>query len=160
WIHRALAAPQDEPKPAAKRQEDGKAQPAGEQAGSLEVRGRVLDPDGKPFTGARLIFVYGSSRKVPEKVWATSTADGRFNFTVSNEVLNDRWYETNRDNTYVVAAAEGYGVAAAKLPSGGAGEVTLRLVADDVPVQGHLLDLQGTPVAGATVRIDDLLYVP
>jgi hypothetical protein len=60
----------------------------------------------------------------------------------------------------VVAAADGYGAAAAKLPPGVAGDVTLRLVADDVPLQGRLLDLQGKPVAGASVRIDDLLFVP
>src|SRR5262249_51068852 len=133
---------------------------ANEKAGTLDVRGRVLDPQGKPVLGARLIFVYGSARKVPEKVWATTTADGRFEFAVSNEVLTDRWYETNKDHCYVVAAAEEYGTAAAKLPSGIAGDVTLRLVEDDVPLQGRILDLQGKPAAGATVPTAAVLYVP
>jgi RNA polymerase sigma factor (sigma-70 family) len=157
----APAAPPEEEKPAAaKPAAEVKPTPAGEKDGPLEVRGRVLDPDGKPAAGARLIFVYSSSRKVPEKVWATSGADGRFEFSVAREALSDRWYEENRDRTYVVAAAEGYGAAAARLPAGAGGDVTLRLAKDDVPLRGRILDLQGKPVAGATVRIDDVLYFP
>jgi len=30
-------------------------------------------PDGKPVTGAKLVFVYPSAEKPPEKVWAVST---------------------------------------------------------------------------------------
>jgi len=41
-----------------------------------------------------------------------------------------------------------------------AGELTLRLVKDDVPIQGRVLDLQGKPVAGVMVRIDPELFVP
>jgi RNA polymerase sigma factor (sigma-70 family) len=160
WVHRALAQPRDETKADVNRPKDVKPQAAGAKNGSVEVRGRVLDPDGKPVNGARLIFLYGSSRKYPEKAWATTAADGRFEFAVAHALLDDPWYENNRDATYVVAAADGYGCAFAKLPPGTAGDVTLRLVKDDVPLQGRILNLEGKPVAGATVRINDLLYFP
>jgi RNA polymerase sigma factor (sigma-70 family) len=154
--HQALAANQDE----AKTEETVPANAKQQAAGSIPVRGQVLDPDGKPVKGARLLFIYGSSRKYPEKVWGTSAADGRFEFAVAKTLLDDPWYENNKDSTYVVAGADGYGCAFAKLPPGVAGDVTLRLNKDDVPIQGRILDLEGKPVAGATVRIDDLLSFP
>ena len=36
------------------------------------------------------------------------------------------------------------------------GEATLRLVRDDVPIRGRLLDSQGRPAAGVVVRIDSI----
>src|SRR5207245_198563 len=41
-----------------------------------------------------------------------------------------------------------------------AGELTLHLVKDDAPIQGRILNLQGEPVAGATVRIDRQFFAP
>jgi RNA polymerase sigma factor (sigma-70 family) len=158
WVHQALAMPEDDTKADAKRSEEAKPQAASDKTGSVSVRGKVLDPDGRSVKGARVIFLYGSSRKYPEKAWATTAADGRFEFAVDNKLLDDPWYENDRDSTYVVAGADGYGCAFAKLPAGTAGDVTLRLVKDDVPVQGRILDLQGKPVAGATVRVDDMVY--
>jgi RNA polymerase sigma factor (sigma-70 family) len=161
FIHRALATPPEEAKlqTGAKPPAAVKPAPAEEKDGLVEVRGRVLDPASKPVKGAQLIFVYGSARKVPEKVWATSAADGRFEFTVAKAVLDDPWYENNRRSSFIVAAAEGHGVAATPLALGDRSDLTLRLTKDDVPLQGRVLDLQGKPVVGATVRIDDMLYL-
>jgi hypothetical protein len=56
-----------------------------------------------------------------------------------------------------VAAADGLGpdwVGAGSLGKGD--ELTLRLVRDDVPVRGRVLDLEGQPVAGATVEVTQL----
>jgi RNA polymerase sigma factor (sigma-70 family) len=157
---RAPAQPRDEANAHGNPQKDAKPQAASAKEGSVAVRGRVLDPGGKPVQGARLIFIYGSSRRFPEKAWGATAADGRFEFAVAHALLDDPWYENNRDATYVVAAADGYGCAFAKLPPGTAGDVTLRLVKDDVPIHGRVLNLEGKPVAGATVRIDDLVYFP
>jgi hypothetical protein len=52
----------------------------------------------------------------------------------------------------VVAAAKGYGPAWASVGADG-NDLVLRLAADDVPVRGRVLDLQGRPVAGASVRV-------
>ncbi len=55
----------------------------------------------------------------------------------------------------VVAAAEGYGPAWGWIDRE-TNEYTLKLVEDDVPVHGRVLDLQGRPVPGAKVRMAQL----
>src|SRR5262249_49145833 len=57
----------------------------------------------------------------------------------------------------IVATAEGYSPGM-NLPSelASAGNLTLRLAKDDVPIQGRILDLQGKPIPGVTVRVDAL----
>ena len=53
----------------------------------------------------------------------------------------------------VTAAAPGYGAARVRPAGGDGSEVELRLVPDDVPIRGRVLDLQGRPVAGVTVKV-------
>jgi RNA polymerase sigma factor (sigma-70 family) len=140
---------------------------ADEKGDRVEVKGRVVDPAGKPVRGAKLLFLDGWRTKGPGKVSATSGADGRFAFTVPRpRAANAEWQMRRRD-VHVLAAAEGYGFAVARLGNREAASLTLRLVEDDVPIRGRILDLQGKPVAGARVRINDLepynqpqLYVP
>src|SRR4029078_8655830 len=36
------------------------------------------------------------------------------------------------------------------------GEATIKLAVDDVPIEGRILDLEGKPVAGATIKVDYL----
>jgi RNA polymerase sigma factor (sigma-70 family) len=119
------------------------------------VSGRVVDPDGKPVRGARIVFTYSARQNVPHKVWAVSAADGRFAFTMPVKAMNEGDVEKPKNVTYVVAAAEGYGFAAARLEldKPGSADLTLRLVKDDAPIRGRIIDLQGKPVAGARVRI-------
>jgi RNA polymerase sigma factor (sigma-70 family) len=159
--HPALATPREEPKPQADAQRPTTVQPVTpeERNGSIEVRGRVLDPDGQPVTGARLVFVHAPVEMGPEKVWATSSPDGRFHFAVGKS-FQDPLVENPWDYTFVVAVAEGYGFAWARVRPDKPGEVTLHLVKDDLPIQGRVIDLQGKPVAGATVRIEPELFVP
>jgi RNA polymerase sigma factor (sigma-70 family) len=158
----ALATPPEGAKqPAdAKPPATAKPSPAEEKDGFVNVQGHVLDPDGKPVTGARLVFLYASAEKLPEKVWATSAADGGFQFAVARSIENASWYGNAWDSTYVVAAAEGHGFGWAHVRPETSGDLTLRLVKDDVPIQGRVIDLQGKPVAGVTVRIDNDLFVP
>jgi RNA polymerase sigma factor (sigma-70 family) len=150
------APPQADAKPptAAGPQADG------EKGGLVEIRGRVLDPDGKPVPGAKLVFVYASVEKVPDKIWAASAADGAFRFSVTRKIADAAGYANAWDYTYVVAAAQGHGFAWARVRPEASAGLTLRLVKDDVPIRGRVLDLEGKPVAGATVRIDDELLVP
>ena len=51
----------------------------------------------------------------------------------------------------VVATLDGYGPAVAEPPAND-GSLTLRLAPDDVPIVGRIVDRDGRPVAGATVR--------
>lgn len=122
---------------------------------NVEISGRVLDPDGKPVRGAKLVLLYYSSDDTPHKVWATSDRDGRFQLAAPRELVGN-----SQSNIHVIAAADGFGFAMTKLDKDRAADLTLRLVKDDAPIRGRILDLQGRPVAGARVRITDTLYVP
>jgi protocatechuate 3,4-dioxygenase beta subunit len=117
---------------------------------TVAVRGRVLGPDGKPFEGARiLVWTNADWDKNNLPVRTTTGEDGRFRLTLARADLD-------RD-AKVVATAKDCGpdwAEAAVLARGG--DLTLRLVKDDVPIQGTIRDLEGQPVAGATVWVTRL----
>ncbi len=56
----------------------------------------------------------------------------------------------------LVAMAEGYGPAFLE-PAGGDAAPVLRLARDDVPIRGRVIDIQGRPVAGATIQVVGIL---
>ncbi|MFI5454408.1 MAG: sigma factor-like helix-turn-helix DNA-binding protein [Isosphaerales bacterium] len=132
--------------------------------GTFPVAGRVLDPDGKPVAGAE-IFI----RHYTESGWdpadpapkgqkgrvAVSDAEGRFHFELDK--ASSDWPNGDEPawhKAQIAAAAPVFArvwVEAGSLVRGG--KATLRLVRDDVPIRGHVLDTQGRPVAGATVRL-------
>jgi len=133
------------------------------------VNGRVVDPEGKPVAGA--IVTVGQYRRAAigsfgefadrrEVDRAIADREGRFRLTFEdidpgsfgNPEMSDRW-----SMPAVVAWAPGFGPA---WPETFAREVTedkpLRLVRDDVPITGRVVDLEGRPVSGATIRINML----
>jgi protocatechuate 3,4-dioxygenase beta subunit len=114
---------------------------------TIAVSGRVLGPDDKPFMGAR-VFVWTNAVKGKDdlSVLARTGVAGRFHLALAKADLE-------RD-AKVVATAKDHGpdwADAAEIARGD--ELTLRLVQDDVPINGRILDLEGQPVAGATVRV-------
>jgi len=137
---------------------------------TITVSGRVVNPEGKPFSGAEISlgwwYAWAHHPWFPPivkgfhpPVGASSGPDGRFRFTVTKAEM----YATVDDDIeqigpafQVVAAAKGYGPGWAWLERAGK-DMTLRLVRDDVPLRGQVLDLQGKPVAGAAVRLEHLL---
>jgi RNA polymerase sigma factor (sigma-70 family) len=141
----------------------GAARPTEEQ----RLSGRVLDPDGKPVAGAKVYLLQWGTPggpppgKAPPKVWAETDKDGRFSFTAPRY----------QGELFVTAAGFGPGwevgglrsVVRLDVPQETAPAVSnlvVRLARDDVPVSGRLLDLQGQPVAGATVRVFSLHAPP
>ena len=172
WAAASALVPRGEEKaataPVAPRADPG-PRPAAEAApleetGTFPVRGRVLDPDGKPVAGAG-VYV----RHHAEIQWneidpmaarqkgrvAVTDADGRFQFELdkaASEAASEGgpgWHQAQ-----IAAAAPGFAPAwieAGDLVKGG--DATLHLVRDDVPVRGRVLDSQGRPVAGVVVRI-------
>ena len=134
-------------------------------AGTFPVRGRVLDPDGKPVAGAG-VYV----RPYAERRWsendpmaarqkgrvASTDADGRFHFELDKGASDGSYWRgvTGWHKAQIAVAAPGF--APAWVEAGDMvkrGEMALRLVRDDVPVRGRVLDSQGRPVAGVVVRI-------
>jgi RNA polymerase sigma factor (sigma-70 family) len=120
---------------------------------SIAVRGRVFRPDGKPLAGAKLYqtfwmdFFNGNPGPAP-KLRGTSGPDGRFHFTVSREELA----KNPKAVLQVVAVADGFGPDWVRVEKAGARPLNLRLVKDDMPIRGRILNLEGRPISGAAIR--------
>ncbi len=158
--HQVLSAPQETP-PAAKppaatiaKPQTALAKPqATNDKNSITYSGRVLDPDGKPVAGAKL-YMKGDykkgeeySREEQSPLDATTGPDGRFKFAVPKAKYADMV-------TFVTAMAADYGAGWVEVPADGQrDDLTLQLVKDDVPIIGQIVDLEGKPVAGATLRL-------
>jgi RNA polymerase sigma factor (sigma-70 family) len=148
-------SPAVEPKPSA---EDDKAD-------SVVVRGQVVDPDGKPFGGAKVLFVrYSRLGKDAALPTVISDSDGRFRLHVSRTGYEDgtpRWGDFEKRlwlRGAVVALGKGFGFGwvgddnVEKLT-----DVTIKLVRD-VPIEGRVLDLEGKPVSGVNVRLQSVEF--
>jgi RNA polymerase sigma factor (sigma-70 family) len=121
---------------------------------TIPVSGRVLDPDGKPVAGAHLYLSPAYSAQEPSCPLRTTTAaDGAFRFTVARSEYNTLGGQNVWSFLQVIATAEGFGPDWAKLDLQAKSPLTLRLVKDDAPITGRVLDLQGRPVAAADVRL-------
>ncbi len=139
------------------------------------VRGRVVDPVGKPIAGATVtasrsrragIGPYGWNADRQEIDRAISDSAGRFTLTFEDsESAPGLASKTRRTPEHgarpgIVAWASGFGPA---WPKTLAKEVTedkpIQLVPDDVPITGRLVDLEGRPISGASIRVESL-WVP
>ncbi len=151
--HQTLATKPAAPQPAARQT---KATPSAARSASkdqaIEIKVRVLDPDGKPVAGARLFLLSEVTRKKVNLLpHAATDKEGRFHFTVSSADFGAQ------GKGVLAATAKGFGLDWIDLRAQDkSGEITLRLVADDTPIVGQVRDLEGQPVAGATVQVDDV----
>jgi RNA polymerase sigma factor (sigma-70 family) len=135
----------DAPAPAANA--DNEAPPAKET--TRTIRGRVLDPDGKPLGGAKLLLL---GKAGPAVELGRSDADGRFVVAIPKGATDD---------DMLIAQTNDAGIDFAGLwqwkkePN-----VELRLVKDQ-PIRGRVLDTQGKPVISARVEVNVLsIYTP
>ncbi len=124
-------------------------------AENITSRGRVVDTEGHPVSGATLYMnprEFNHPYRSP--VRATSGPDGGFRFAVAKSDFDPLlWDDPGREKRApVLALAAGFAFGLAKYP-GDDGELTLRLVRDDVPISGRIIDLQGRPVIGAKVAV-------
>ncbi len=154
----APAAPAQPPTPKA----ETPSRPSRAAEASATLSGRVLDPEGKPFSGAKLHLIAAIvNRSSPVHVQATSNDDGAFRLPVAAPDIRRLTDDSSWIRSAVVATAEGYGPAI-RLDNTfePAADLNLRLVKDDVPIRGRILDLQGKPLVGVTVRVEGLSASP
>lgn len=154
-------------------------QAAGEASDTdLIFKGIVTDPAGKPFAGAKVYLIYwdhGNRRADPdEPPLAVSGSDGSFKFTIdAADPANGPMPGAGQ----VVAVAKGYALAhviSTRLETTGklleswpssqrewiekeiakySGRVELK---EDASVRGRIVDSEGQPVVGATVRVQEV----
>jgi RNA polymerase sigma factor (sigma-70 family) len=126
-----------------------------EEADCIEVSGRVVYPDGKPFAGARVFFARSTlafRELPPTPPTCTSDDQGRFRLRVSRTGYQNAQEKSDWLRGAVVAVGAGFapgwvgGNNAEKLAN-----VTIKL-SREVPVEGRVIDLQGKPVAGVRVQ--------
>ena len=100
---------------------------------------------------ARRVYFTRSSAPPPAEPQATTGRNGEFEFSVPADVLfGALWLR-------IVAVKPGYGpawIAAEELKK--TSGLTLTLATDDLPIEGRLLNLEGRPVVGATVRVESI----
>ncbi len=152
---RELSAPPAEPPQAAAKAPEEKSK-----MDAMMVRGRVLDPDGKPVKGARLYWPHlrtaqpRSEDDIEYPQRAKTDAEGRFHFALPRtDILAGR-------KMSLIAAADGYGADWMELsPDNSSAELTLRLV-KDLPIEGRIISTEGKPLAGIRVGITMLATTP
>jgi RNA polymerase sigma factor (sigma-70 family) len=136
-------APPDDKMPAPAKQAPQAVATAN--AETFPVAGQVLDPDGKPVAGAKLFICDKHGRSPAPKPF--TDADGRFRFTLDAPFTSIRT---------LVATADGFGADWSDVrPTEPATSLSLRLP-PDMPIRGKVVDLEGKPVAGATVQVVEL----
>jgi RNA polymerase sigma factor (sigma-70 family) len=124
------------------------------------VRGRVSAPDGRAVANARVSlmpamkFQQGMFQPAAP-VRASTDREGRFQFEVQKSELARR--TRSSFSSIVTAQMPGFGVGWVELDGDvAAAEYQIQLVRDDVPIIGRLVDLEGRPIAGATVFVCEL----
>jgi RNA polymerase sigma factor (sigma-70 family) len=158
WLCRVSLAPAVAP-PAERREQPRPSAHAEKPATAVVVRGRVLDPDGKPVEGARLYWPRlrtpqpRSEEDIEYPERDKTDAEGRFRFELPRG-------DTRNERMSLIAAADGYGADWTALPAGASpAELTLRLV-EDLLIDGRILSTEGKPLAGIRVGIVSLATTP
>jgi RNA polymerase sigma factor (sigma-70 family) len=137
-----------------------KQQPAAEKPmETVEVKGRVVAPDGRPVARAIVRGAYILKDAVP---WpkATSGPDGRFSISLPKPEGGIPAEGYLSMYPWLVASAPGYGVGWSQraLRPDRPPEQELMLVAEGPPIEGRILDLEGRPVVGASIQTDRIWY--
>jgi protocatechuate 3,4-dioxygenase beta subunit len=120
----------------------------------IDVRGRVVDPQGRPVANAAVRIAY-LDRGDERATQATSGPDGRFMLRVPPSRTNSAYRVADAQFPWLVASAPGFGSgwASAVRRPGASEETTIRLVEDGPPIEGRVVDLEGRPIRGVRVKV-------
>src|SRR5262249_53887730 len=132
------------------------AKAATDAEGKLNCRGRVLSPEGKPVPQARVVFVRKTTRVRGDRVDVLAAQgrtgpDGRFQLEVPAP-LPEQGKRSRGGLLLAVATGYGPGWLQVDRPEQ-ALDATVKLVKDDVALEGRVIDLDGKPIAGVHVRV-------
>src|SRR5262245_20331111 len=114
------------------------------QAERVEVKGRVVGPDGKPVAGAKLHILDGAGRHAAPQ--ESAKADGSFQFTLDPPPISFH-------GRYIVATADGFGCGWTIVPAVQLDREHVLRLAADVAIAGRVIDLEGQPVPDARIRV-------
>lgn len=125
---------------------------------TIVFTGQVLDPQGKPITGAKLFALKVPKDpprneldiEVPER--GVTGADGRFRIELPrSDVRTDLPFRGKE--LPLLAVASGYGLGWVGMPTDkAAGELAIHLVKDE-PIRGRVLTTEGKPIAGVEIQV-------
>ncbi len=124
----------------------------------VEVSGTVLGPDGKPVPGARVMTMrWIWAHHEPKLPFSETLTDQQGRFTISflkSQIDRDIGQQKQWRNTSIIATKPGLGPDAVTWRElTDKKNATLRLVPDDVPIEGQVVDLEGNPVPDVQVTV-------
>jgi RNA polymerase sigma factor (sigma-70 family) len=146
-------APPPAPTTQPKAEAVGREEPvSGKPLETVEVKGRVVAPDGRSVAGAAVAAAYF---RADVAAWprATSGTDGSFTIRLPRQDGADSDGYRARF-PWVVASAPGHGVGwiQGALRPDRRDDLVVRLPEEGPPIEGQVVDLEGRPVAGARVE--------
>ena len=148
--------PKAEPKPVVVDREEPVATKPAEM---VEVKGRVVAPDGKPVAGAT---VSGTSFDRDAKPFpaATSGPDGRFTIRLPKPKGDGPGEGYLARYPWLLASAPGYGLGwiEGALRTDRPGERVITLVEEGTPIEGRIIDLEGRAVADVKVKVHNVWF--
>ena len=132
----------------------------------VEIKGRVVAPDGRPVAGALVTTLYmdtdiftNDTSSIP---WpkTSSGSDGRFAIRLPQTKLDPSIAGYMSTEPWLVASSPGFGFGwcqrglITKRPA----EQVITLAEEGPPIEGRIVDLEGRPVVGASVRAAWIWY--
>lgn len=117
------------------------------------IVGRVVDPAGQAVEGAEVLAVSATGRLA---AGTRSDADGGFEIRFTRSSVDSPPGTRDWRHGCLVARHRGYGPGWIRVGELEAQPEPVLRLAEDVPIRGRILDLEGRPVAGATLEVIDI----
>jgi RNA polymerase sigma factor (sigma-70 family) len=122
---------------------------------TLTHSGTVVGPDGNSVKGAKLTLLLPGY--APLQAVGESGPDGKFTFAIKRKDLTPECFYGNGRELWsagtVLVQAPGLAVGWGHGSVSPGYDMKLQIPVDDVPIEGRVKNLEGLPVAGATIRV-------